>query len=79
MKVVSDRLGCSSESITSALYNGRRSGHRQDATERIANVVPLLTRTRDEGEAVLAHYRAGGSTKAEDGCAIRVLSPEPAD
>jgi integrase len=54
MKVVSDRLGHSSESITSALYTVVVPAVAREAAERIANVVPLPTRTRDEGEAVLA-------------------------
>jgi len=54
MKVVSDRLGHSSESITSALYTVVVPAVARDAAERIANVVPLPTRTHDEGEAVLA-------------------------
>lgn len=54
MKVVSDRLGHSSESITSALYTVVVPAVARDAAERIANVVPLPTRTHDDGEAVLA-------------------------
>jgi integrase len=54
MKVVSDRLGHSSESITSALYTVVVPAVAREAAERIANVVPLPTRRHDEGEAVLA-------------------------
>ncbi len=54
MKVVSNRLGHSSESITSALYTVVVPAVVRDAAERIANVVPLPTRKQDEQEAVLA-------------------------
>ncbi|HEX8004130.1 MAG TPA: tyrosine-type recombinase/integrase [Mycobacteriales bacterium] len=54
MKVVSDRLGHSSESITSALYTVVVPAVAREAAERIANVVLLPRARSDEHEAVLA-------------------------
>lgn len=55
MKVVSDRLGHSSESITSALYTVVVPAVAREAAERIADVVPLPTaQQHDEDQAVLA-------------------------
>lgn len=55
MKVVSDRLGHSSESITSALYTVVVPAVAREAAERIADIVPLPTaQQHDEAEAVLA-------------------------
>ncbi len=55
MNVVSDRLGHSSESITSALYTVVVPAVAREAAARIANVVPLPTaQQHDEDQAVLA-------------------------
>ena len=55
MKVVRDRLGHSSDSITSALYTVAVPAVAREAAERIADVVPLPTaRNADEEQAVLA-------------------------
>jgi integrase len=57
MKVVSARLGHSSESITSALYTVVVPAVARDAAEQIASVVTLPRTTTDPqevGDAVLA-------------------------